>query len=155
MISRFLLVAALLGPAGVLAAEQSPPAPAEPAPEAQPAPQVPADPYADLNKQVQEKLQALGFYNGPVNGDFGPYTQAALAQFQLSVPVPASGMLDEHTIAALGIEREATASVGASQQPAADQPEQPAAQQDGSAQGGTETTAGQGATQTILKGDSK
>ena len=135
MISRFLLVAALLGPAGVLAAEENPPAPMEQPPqETQPAPQVPADPYLDLNKQVQEKLQALGFYNGPVNGDFGPYTQAALAQFQLSVPVPASGMLDEQTIAALGMEREATASVGASQQPPADQPEQPAAQPDRSAQ---------------------
>lgn len=61
------------------------------------------DPYSDLNKQVQEKLQALGFYDGPVNGDFGPYTQAALAQFQLSVPLPASGSLDETTMAALGI----------------------------------------------------
>jgi len=134
MISRFLLTAALLGPAGVLAAAENPPEAKQP-PEAQQATQVPADPYVDLNKQVQEKLQALGFYTGPVNGDFGPYTQAALAQFQLSVPVPASGMLDDQTLAALGMEREATASVGASQQPPSDQPEQPAAQPDGSAQG--------------------
>lgn len=138
MISRFLLVAALLGPAGVLAAEENPPAPvAQPPQETQPAPQAPADPYADLNKQVQEKLQALGFYNGPVNGDFGFYTQAALAQFQLSVLLPASGMLDETTIAALGVEPaagEASASAGADQPPAdvekppadAAQPAQPA-----------------------------
>ena len=54
------------------------------------------------NKRVQEKLRALGFYTGPVNGDIGPYHRAALAQFQLSVPIPASGQLDEQTVAALG-----------------------------------------------------
>lgn len=64
------------------------------------------DQAADINKLVQEKLQQLGFYNGPINGDIGPNTQAALAQFQLSVPVPASGQLDDLTLGALGIERE-------------------------------------------------
>ena len=34
----------------------------------------------DFVKQAQERLKLLGFYEGPVNGDFGPYTQAALAQ---------------------------------------------------------------------------
>jgi peptidoglycan hydrolase-like protein with peptidoglycan-binding domain len=76
--------------------------------------QVPADPYAELNKQVQEKLRAMGFYKGPVNGEFGPNTQAALAQFQLSWPLPASGMLDSETLAALGVEPPAAASAGAS-----------------------------------------
>jgi peptidoglycan hydrolase-like protein with peptidoglycan-binding domain len=47
----------------------------------------------------------LGFYTGPINGDIGPNSQAALAQFQLSVPLPASGALDDQTIAALGLER--------------------------------------------------
>lgn len=95
---RFLLVlgAALLISSGALAQQAAP------------------DPYADLNKQVQEKLRALGFYAGPVNGDFGFNTQAALAQFQLSVPVPASGMLDDQTLTALGIEPVAQASAGAS-----------------------------------------
>lgn len=62
------------------------------------------DPYAELNKRMQEKLKALGFYDGPVNGDVGPYTQAALAQFQLSVPMPVSGSLDAATLLALGLE---------------------------------------------------
>lgn len=61
------------------------------------------DPYAELNRQVQEKLKALGFYGGPVNGDFGFETQAALAQFQLSVPLPVSGTLDQATLDALGL----------------------------------------------------
>jgi peptidoglycan hydrolase-like protein with peptidoglycan-binding domain len=54
---------------------------------------------------VQEKLRERGFYAGPINGDIGPNTQAALAQFQLSIPLPASGQLDDQTLAALGIER--------------------------------------------------
>jgi hypothetical protein len=64
-------------------------------------------PYAELNKQVQEKLRAESFYNGPINGDFGYYTQAALAQFQLSRALPASGTLDATTLAAMGLEQDA------------------------------------------------
>ena len=66
-----------------------------------------ATPYAPLIKQVQEKLHELGFDAGPVNGDFGTKTQAALAQFQLAKALPASGTLDDQTLRALGIERAA------------------------------------------------
>jgi peptidoglycan hydrolase-like protein with peptidoglycan-binding domain len=55
---------------------------------------------------VQQKLHEQGFDAGPVNGDFGAKTQAALTQFQLSRALPASGMLDEETLAALGLERD-------------------------------------------------
>ena len=76
----------------------------------------------DINKLVQEKLRHLGFYDGPINGDIGPYTQAALAQFQLSVPIPASGQLDDLTLGALGIQRQpeptAEAAAGASKESA-------------------------------------
>jgi peptidoglycan hydrolase-like protein with peptidoglycan-binding domain len=61
-------------------------------------------PNADVIKRVQEKLAALGFDAGPANGEFGTKTQAALAQFQLSELLPASGALDEHTLAALGVD---------------------------------------------------
>ena len=125
----FLIAAVFLMPAGARAAdgpeqpksqasqaappEQQPPAQAaEPARES--AQQAPQDLYIEVNKQVQERLRALGFYHGPVNGDIGPNTQAALAQFQLSVPVPASGALDDATLAALGVERRSSASAGAS-----------------------------------------
>jgi peptidoglycan hydrolase-like protein with peptidoglycan-binding domain len=60
-------------------------------------------PHAELISRVQERLRALGFDAGPVNGYFGEKTQAALAQFQLSVPLPASGQLDEATLAHLGV----------------------------------------------------
>jgi peptidoglycan hydrolase-like protein with peptidoglycan-binding domain len=73
------------------------------------------DPYTGFISRVQEKLHALGFDAGPVNGDFGAKTQAALAQFQLSRIIPASGQLDDQTLAELGVQRGgAGASAGAS-----------------------------------------
>lgn len=61
-------------------------------------------PYTEFLKQVQQKLHEQGFDAGPLNGDFGAKTQAALAQFQLSRALPASGMLDEQTLDELGVE---------------------------------------------------
>jgi peptidoglycan hydrolase-like protein with peptidoglycan-binding domain len=75
---------------------------AQPDPVAQPAP----DPYSGFIGAVQEKLRQLGFDPGPVNGDFGAKTQAALAQFQLSRTIPASGQLDDQTLAELGVTRQ-------------------------------------------------
>lgn len=56
-----------------------------------------------LIAQVQRRLHAHGFDAGPVNGDFGSKTQAALAQFQLSQTLPVSGSLDSPTLNALGV----------------------------------------------------
>jgi len=123
--------AALLIPLGSFAASDTPPPSGEAPPPSAETPQAPPegtppegtpppaapDPYAEINKLVQEKLQGIGLYDGPVNGDFGFNTQAALAQFQLSVPLPASGMLDEQTLAALGLQPDesgANPSAGAS-----------------------------------------
>ena len=77
--------------------------------EAYPDPKAPADfdPYAGLVSRVQERLRTLGFDAGPVNGDFGSKTQAALAQFQLASGVPVSGQLDQPTLDELGVQREA------------------------------------------------
>ena len=61
-------------------------------------------PYDGFIKQVQEKLNALGFDAGPVNGDFSAKTQAALAQYQLSMLLPASGVPDDDTLLELGID---------------------------------------------------
>lgn len=66
---------------------------------------VDSGPYSDFIIRVQERLKVLGFDAGPPNGELGGKTQAALAQFQLSVPLPASGALDDETLAALGVER--------------------------------------------------
>jgi len=87
---------------------------------AHPDPEIPADfnPYADLVSRVQARLRELGFDAGPINGEFGAKTQAALAQFQLSLTIPASGSLDDATLAGLGIEAEQTAAAGASSEAA-------------------------------------
>lgn len=65
-------------------------------------------PYDDFIKQAQQKLNEAGFDAGPVNGDFGEKTQAALAQFQLANLLPASGALDGPTLLALDLQRPAT-----------------------------------------------
>jgi peptidoglycan hydrolase-like protein with peptidoglycan-binding domain len=65
-------------------------------------------PYAPLIRDVQQKLHDLGFDAGPVNGEFGTKTQAALAQFQLAQTLPASGALDDATLKVLGVARNAT-----------------------------------------------
>jgi peptidoglycan hydrolase-like protein with peptidoglycan-binding domain len=71
-----------------------------------PTEQLAAGAYEDFIKRMQAKLRELGFDAGPVNGDFGFKTQAALAQFQLSRAIPASGQLDDPTLAELGVMRE-------------------------------------------------
>jgi len=62
-------------------------------------------PYDEFTRQVQRKLNELGLDAGPVNGDFGAKTQAALAQFQLASLLPASGMPDAMTLLELDIQR--------------------------------------------------
>jgi peptidoglycan hydrolase-like protein with peptidoglycan-binding domain len=80
---------------------------------------VSADPYTGFITGVQEKLRELGFDAGPPNGDFSAKTQTALGQFQLSRNLPASGQLDDRTLAELGVQRVAgQASAGASAEPA-------------------------------------
>jgi peptidoglycan hydrolase-like protein with peptidoglycan-binding domain len=73
--------------------------------------------FEDLLKQVQEKLHARGFDAGPANGTFNSKTQAALAQFQLSNVIPASGALDDATLAELGVQRAATGAAAGGGQP--------------------------------------
>lgn len=102
---RILLVS-LLAPVAVMAAnaftslhpeeEYSDDAPALSSPGA----------YAGLIRDAQQKLHEHGFDAGPVNGAPGPKMQAALAQFQLANDIPANGMLDDATRAALGIKQQ-------------------------------------------------
>jgi hypothetical protein len=75
--------------------------------EAYPDPEIPAysDPYSDLVSAVQRRLRALGYDAGPANGEFGPKTQAALAQFQLAAGIPVSGSLDDATLAELDMQQ--------------------------------------------------
>jgi peptidoglycan hydrolase-like protein with peptidoglycan-binding domain len=97
-----LLLAAPLSAAAAGAFTALHPEEAYPDPKGQPSP----DAYSGFVSKVQEQLRELGFDAGPVNGDFGEKTQAALAQFQISRTIPASGQLDDVTLAELGVQRE-------------------------------------------------
>ena len=51
--------------------------------------------------KLQQALRFLGFYNGPINGLGSPELTAAIAAFQTSVGLPATGIFDAATEAAL------------------------------------------------------
>ena len=44
-------------------------------------------------RQVQEALHGLGYYNGPVDGIFGPLTRASIRRFQDSIGEEETGRL--------------------------------------------------------------
>lgn len=46
---------------------------------------------------IQARLQNLGFYDGDIDGDAGPLTSAALAEFQAFSNLEATGELDDST----------------------------------------------------------
>jgi peptidoglycan hydrolase-like protein with peptidoglycan-binding domain len=52
-------------------------------------------------KQAQQQLKSAGLYKGAVDGKMGTDTQQAIEQFQQKHGLPATGMLDEQTMAAL------------------------------------------------------
>ena len=54
-------------------------------------------------RQVQQTLHRLGYYNGSVDGDFGPSTQNALERYQLSAGEPVTGTLTRGTLGRLGV----------------------------------------------------
>jgi tellurite resistance protein len=52
-------------------------------------------------REAQEQLNALGYDAGPADGLIGPRTRQALRDFQSSVGLPPSGVLDADTLQAL------------------------------------------------------
>ncbi|MGN6772264.1 MAG: peptidoglycan-binding domain-containing protein [Rhizobiaceae bacterium] len=80
------------------------PSPAKPAP-AQSAPaQTTVPAVADpLVQKVQASLAKLNLYSGPVDGLTGPQTGQAIAAYQKSVGLPASGHIDGFLLKRLGI----------------------------------------------------
>ncbi len=53
--------------------------------------------------QLQQKLHQEGLYTGPVDGKWGPETQAAVRNFQTKENLPVTGQLDPQTMSKLGI----------------------------------------------------
>jgi len=54
-------------------------------------------------RQVQQALHRLGYYNGSVDGDFGPNTQNALQRYQISAGEPVTGTLTRSVLGRLGV----------------------------------------------------
>jgi peptidoglycan hydrolase-like protein with peptidoglycan-binding domain len=54
-----------------------------------------------LRAQIQ--LRQLGYYTGPTDGDLEDSTKDAITRYQLAKRLPASGALDDATLASLGI----------------------------------------------------
>lgn len=52
-------------------------------------------------KQVQQRLESVGFRPGPIDGIYGPKTRAAVRAFQVASEIPASGWVDARTLAML------------------------------------------------------
>lgn len=53
--------------------------------------------------RVQVRLARLGYYPGPIDGDFGPMTRAAIQTYQSEYGLPVTGRLDRRTVANLGV----------------------------------------------------
>ena len=63
----------------------------------------PVTPPSDALAKAQAKLSGLGYYKGPVDGEYGPTTARAVEQFQVDNNLPVSGRLDLKTLSSLGI----------------------------------------------------
>jgi peptidoglycan hydrolase-like protein with peptidoglycan-binding domain len=46
-------------------------------------------------RAAQKALQRLGYYEGPLDGIFGPATRSAIRRFQESIGAEATGRLNE------------------------------------------------------------
>ncbi len=55
----------------------------------------------DAVNQVQSRLTALGFYDGPITGYYGDMTEAAVRRFQAASGLTADGVVGSATLAAL------------------------------------------------------
>jgi TPR repeat protein len=60
-----------------------------------PQPVAQADPRETEPQLLQYALSALGFYDGTVDGQFGPASRRAVARYQESIGTPATGELTE------------------------------------------------------------
>lgn len=70
---------------------------------AQPAPAYYYNNGAPVLAAAQRRLAKLGYYNGYIDGDFGPRTNRALIQYQADYGLPVTGRLDSRTRASLGV----------------------------------------------------
>jgi len=58
---------------------------------------------APILYRAQARLARLGYYPGPIDGDFGPMTSRALRSYQADYGLPITGRLDYRTRSSLGV----------------------------------------------------
>lgn len=58
-------------------------------------------------RQVQERLQELGYYEGAIDGIHGPKTAEAMREYQRAQGLPVTGTFDQETTQALQIAKTA------------------------------------------------
>lgn len=61
-------------------------------------------PVNSLDYAVQEALADLGYYDGPLDGDIGPMSRMAIANFQADNGLEPTGIIDEILLEYLGLE---------------------------------------------------
>ena len=95
-----------LAPTDLLATGQAaaPVAPGPVAPGAAPAAAVPTSLTPGAIRAVQDRLRALNFYSGGIDGMWGADTQAAIQRFQQGRGLQPTGQLNPATISALGLD---------------------------------------------------
>jgi peptidoglycan hydrolase-like protein with peptidoglycan-binding domain len=64
---------------------------------------------AQTVREAQQALKDKGHDPGPIDGMWGPQTQAAVKEFQEKEKLQASGRLDQRTLSALGVEEQTSA----------------------------------------------
>jgi hypothetical protein len=76
----------------------------EPAPRTyyQPAPRSYYAPRS-IDADVQFALRREGYYRGPIDGDLGPGSRAAIRDYQIDRRLPATGRIDNHLLRSLGL----------------------------------------------------
>lgn len=88
--------------AEVLSSELAPTSTTQATPPTSAAPEEPE--AADANaptRRIQEDLATLGFYGGPIDGLYGPMTEAAIRDFQTSAGIGVDGLYGPQTDAAV------------------------------------------------------
>jgi len=58
----------------------------------------------ELVVEIQLRMQELGFYSGPISGDFGPLTETAVINFQEAMGLEPNGVVDVYAWRLLFIE---------------------------------------------------
>jgi peptidoglycan hydrolase-like protein with peptidoglycan-binding domain len=64
-------------------------------------PELKRDDFGPEIENLQQLLQAAGYYDGPITGVFGPQTEAAVLEFQQAQGLKATGIVDQQTLTVL------------------------------------------------------